>query len=99
MAAASCANGFRRYELLDINVARSFGDKLLKIFFLEDYKCPGFNLKPFPHFFIRNFVAALGIDHVLLDALFRFVVKNVKSDRLILDCGIQLDRDLRRVEL
>src|SRR5262249_12440962 len=71
-----------RNELLDFDVARGFRFQARQVLFIEDHKGSRFDLKAFLDLFIRNFFARFGVDHMLLHAMLRLHIEDVKTHRL-----------------
>src|SRR5438034_268413 len=81
---------FQWNKLDDLNVSRWLGFETLQLFVVKNYKCAGFDLVALLNFFVRNFLACVGIYHVLFDAHQTTLVKQMKPDRSIGHSRIEL---------
>src|SRR6185295_18307213 len=87
-----------RNKLDDFDVARWWWLQFLQILFRENHVSSGFNLVAFLNLFGWNFVARVGIDHVLLHTLLGPIVEYVKTDGAVLYRGVKLHGHLSCAE-
>src|SRR6185369_17257480 len=84
-----------RNKLHDLDVARRRWLKVFEIFCGENHVSAGLDLVALLDLFLGQFLAGVRIDHVLLHALLRSIVEDVKPHRAILHRGIELHRHFR----
>ncbi len=83
--------------MLDFDFAIRSWLQAFQFFFIENHERSRLDFKALLDLFVGYFLAAVGVNHVLLDAGLRPFLENMKAHGLILQGRVQFYRDLRRV--